>query len=252
MKPTLLFIHGYLESGAVWDEFAAPLRARYQVLCPDLPGYGPNAQPAPDYSLEAAADFLRDELSRAGVGQVLLVGHSMGGYVALAFAEKYPGLVAGLCLFHSSSLPDTDDDREQRTRNRQFLEEHGVAAFAEEFLKPQLAAAHRESMAHHVQQLQRIAAAVPAETALGSLQAMAARPDRRAVLEKATFPVLLIAGKDDRAVSPEKTHEESLLPDHCLVLWLANVGHLGFLERPEPTRKAIENLAELVLPEPAA
>ena len=73
---------------------------------------------------------------------------------------------------------------------------------------------------------------------------MSGRPDRRPVLEKATYPVLFIAGKDDRAVPLEKTHEESLLPDHCTVLWLAGVGHLGFIERPADTRRAVRQLVE--------
>lgn len=246
LQPTVVFLHGYLESNEIWDEFLREFPAGYRTLRPNLPGYGPDAAPADDYSVEAAAEFLHGYVQEHGASCVLLVGHSMGGYVALAFAEKYPGLVAGLCLFHSSSLPDTDEDVERRQRNRQFLEEHGVAAFAEEFLKPQFSGAHRESMGNDVALLQRIAAAVPLETALGSLDALARRPDRRAVLGKATYPVLFIAGKDDKAVPPEKTHEESLLPDHCTVLWLANVGHVGFLERPADTRRALEGFAYVV------
>ena len=214
-----------------------------QVLTPALPGYDP-ASPATDYSLEAAAEAVRAELAAAGIGRAVLVGHSMGGYVALAFAEKYPGLVAGLGLFHSSALPDTEEDAERRGRNRTFLQEHGVAAYADEFLQPQLSPVHRESLNDSVAQLQRLAAAVPLAVALGSLDAIAQRPDRRAVLEKATYPVLFIAGKDDRAVLPEKTHEESLLPDYCTVLWLAGVGHLGFIERPTDTRRAVRQLVD--------
>ncbi|GGG28563.1 alpha/beta fold hydrolase [Hymenobacter glacieicola] len=244
--PTLVFLHGFLESNEIWDDFLRDFPADYRALRLNLPGYGPEPQTGLDYSFEAAADYVQTQLRAEGVHQVLLVGHSMGGYVALAFAEKFPAQVAGLCLFHSSSLPDLEEDQERRQRNRKFLEEQGVAAFTEEFLKPQFSAAHRESMEHHLAMLQRIGAAVPLETALGSMEAMAQRPDRRPVLEKATYPVLFIAGKDDKAVPLAKTHEESLLPDHSTVLWLANVGHLGFLERPTDTRKAIEGFAELV------
>ena len=241
--PTVVFLHGYLESPAIWSAFIGDHFAGYQVLTPALPGYDPE-NAATDYSLEAAARALRAELAAAGVGRAVLVGHSMGGYVALAFAEQYPGLVAGLGLFHSSALPDTDEDRERRTRSRTFLEEHGVAAYADEFLQPQLSAVHCESLNNEVQQLQQIAAAVPLAVALGSLVAITRRPDRRAVLEKATYPVLFIAGKDDRAVPLEKTHEESLLPDYCTVVWLAGVGHLGFVERPAETRRALRQLLE--------
>jgi pimeloyl-ACP methyl ester carboxylesterase len=208
-----------------------------------LPGYGSASSEAAN-SLEAAAELVRAELAAKQVSRAVLVGHSMGGYVALAFAEKYPGLVAGLCLFHSSSLPDSADDTQRRTRTRSFIAEHGVAAFAREFLQPQLSPTHRESLTNYVEELQRIASAVPQAVALGNLEAMAQRPDRQAVLEKATYPVLFIAGKDDRAVPPEKTHAESLLPDYCTVLWLAGVGHLGFIERPKDTRRAVRQLLE--------
>jgi pimeloyl-ACP methyl ester carboxylesterase len=240
--PAIVFLHGFLESPAIWTEFMGDYFADYQVFTPALPGYGEST--AGDYSLEAAAEALRAELATAGVGRVVLVGHSMGGYVALAFAEQYPGLVAGLGLFHSSALPDSEEDTERRARNRAFLEEHGVPAFAEEFLQPQLSPVHRESLTHYIRQLQDIAAAVPLAVALGSLDAMAQRPDRRAVLEQATYPVLFIAGKDDRAVPPEKTHEESMLPDYATVVWLAGVGHLGFIERPADTRRAVRHLLQ--------
>jgi hypothetical protein len=95
-----------------------------------------------------------------------------------------------------------------------------VAAFFEKFLQPQLLPTHRESLSNYVEQLQQIAAAVPSAGAFGSLNAMAQRPDRRAVL-------------------PEKTPEESLLPNYCTVLGLAGVGHLSFIERPADTRRAI-------------
>jgi pimeloyl-ACP methyl ester carboxylesterase len=244
-RPAIVFLHGFLESPKIWAEFTGGHFADCQVLTPALPGYaGTPAAPGDDYSLEGAAAALRAELDRAGVGRAVLVGHSMGGYVALAFADKYPGLVAGLGLFHSSALPETEEDQARRQRNRTFIETHGVAAFAEEFLQPQFAAEHRESMAHHLAQLQDLAAAVPTAVALAGLEAMSQRPDRRPVLEKATYPVLFIAGKQDRAVPPEKTHEESILPDHSTVLWLANVGHLGFMERPADTRRAVRQLVE--------
>ncbi|GAB2470785.1 hypothetical protein GCM10011375_38580 [Hymenobacter qilianensis] len=222
--PALVLLHGFLESPAIWPDFLGDAFADYPVLTPALPGYvGPTDQ-ATDYSLEAAADALRATLAAAGVGRGGLIGHSMGGYVALAFAEQYPGLVAGLGLFHSSALPDSEEDMERRLRNRTFMEEHGMAAFAAEFIQPQLSPTHRESLTHHVALLQGLAGAVPLPVALGSLQAMAQRPDRRAVLEKATYPVLFLAGKDDRAVPPEKTHQESLFPDTCTGVGLAGVG----------------------------
>jgi pimeloyl-ACP methyl ester carboxylesterase len=245
LQPTIVFLHGFLESSEIWNDFLRDFPADYRVLCPNLPGYGPDAAPVADYSLEAAAEHVQQYLTDQQAHSVVLVGHSMGGYVALAFAEKFPGQVTGLCLFHSSASAETEEDHERHQRNRDFLQQHGVVAFTEEFLKPQFSAKQRETMTNEVTMLQRIGGAVPLATALGSMDAMARRPERYAVLEKATYPVLFIAGKDDKAVLPEKTHAESLLPDHCTVLWLANVGHVGFLERPADTRWAIKGFAEL-------
>lgn len=245
-KPTVVFLHGFLESSEIWSDFLHDFPTDYQIFCPNLPGYGPDATPPTDYSLEATAEFVQHYLANGEAHRVLLVGHSMGGFVALAFAEKYPGQVAGLCLFHSSASAEKEEDHERHQRNRDFLEQHGVKAYAEEFLKPQFSPSHRESMANEVALLQRIAAAVPLETALGSLNALSQRAERYDVLRKATYPVFFIAGKDDKAVPLEKTHEESLLADHSTVLWLANVGHVGFLERPADTRRAIEGFAKLV------
>ena len=120
---TVVLLHGYLESADVWQDFAHRFPADYRVITPNLPGYGPAAQPAADYSLEAAAEHVLAELDAQGAGQVVLVGHSMGGYVALAFAEKYPGRVAGLCLFHAAAAPDDDDARARRDFGLDRLEQ---------------------------------------------------------------------------------------------------------------------------------
>ncbi|UOQ65787.1 alpha/beta fold hydrolase [Hymenobacter volaticus] len=245
-KPTIVFLHGFLESNEIWHDFLRDFPTDYNTLCPNLPGYGPDATPPADYSVEAAAEYVQRYLSEQHAHRVLLVGHSMGGFVALAFAEKYPGQVAGLCLFHSSASAEKEEDHERHQRNRDFLAQHGVEAYTEEFLKPQFSPSHRESMTNEVVLLQRVAAAVPLEIALGSLDALTRRAERYDVLRKATYPVLFIAGKDDKAVPLEKIHKESLLADHSMVLWLANVGHVGFLERPADTRRAIEGFAGLV------
>ncbi|MGY2134953.1 alpha/beta fold hydrolase [Hymenobacter sp. HD11105] len=145
------------------------------MLRPALPGYDP-ATAAPDYSLEAPAEALRAERAPAGVSPGGLVGHSLGGYVALAFAEQYPGLVAGLGLFHSSALPDNEEAEQRRARNRTFLAEHGVAAYAEEYLQPQLSPTHRELLTNEVQQLQELAVAVPLAVAPGNTPPPTAPP----------------------------------------------------------------------------
>lgn len=102
--PTIVFLHGFAESREVWTEFTRAFPDGYRLLAPNLPGHGTNLAPVPDFSMEAQARYVIDYLSQKDCPHpVLLVCHSMGGYVALAFAERYPDRVAGLVLFHSTA-----------------------------------------------------------------------------------------------------------------------------------------------------
>ncbi|MGY2131260.1 alpha/beta fold hydrolase [Hymenobacter sp. HD11105] len=239
-KPTIILLHGFAESRAIWTEFTQNCPPDYKFLTPDFPGYGSrDAAPAADYSMEALAEFVKDELNQAGAQQAILIGHSMGGYVALAFAEKYPARVAGLCLFHSSAQADTDEKKANRDKNISFVERHGVAKFMETFIRPLFADANEETMMPYRRRLEEIGAATPQVSVISGMQAMRDRPDRTEVLRKATFPVLFIVGKEDAAVPLAAALEQVALPPVSTALFLERVGHVGFFERPAATRRAV-------------
>jgi pimeloyl-ACP methyl ester carboxylesterase len=239
-QPAIVFLHGFAESSNIWTEFIQNCPPYYQLLTPNFPGYGsPDTPPATDYSMEAMAEFVRDELDQAGAQQAILIGHSMGGYVALAFAEKYPARVAGLCLFHSSAQADTDEKKANRDKNISFVERHGVVKFMETFIRPLFADANEETMMPYRRRLEEIGAATSSASVLGGMQAMRDRPDRTAVLRQATFPVLFIVGKEDAAVPLATALEQVALPPMSTALFLERVGHVGFFERPDATRRAV-------------
>lgn len=245
-QPTLLFLHGFAESREIWTEFTRGFPESYRLLALDLPGHGANAHDVSDYSMEAQARYVAEQLREEAIDRVLVVGHSMGGYVALAFAERYPHLVAGLALFHSTALPDTDEKKANRDKNQDFVRRHGVGKFMDSFIRPLFAPANRDTMREQRELLEAIGRATPETTVLGGLEAMKNRPDRTEVLRAATFPVLFIAGKDDVAVSTESLLPQLALPTQSHALLLSNVGHLGYLEAPEPTRRALLNFAGVV------
>ncbi|GGE98418.1 alpha/beta fold hydrolase [Hymenobacter cavernae] len=239
-NPTLLFLHGFAESREIWTEFTRGFPAEYQVLTPNFPGYGSSGAPvAADYSMEALAEFIREELARAGAAPAVLVGHSMGGYAALAFAEKYPAQVAGLVLFHSSALPDDETKKANRNKNISFVERHGVEKFMSTFIRPLFADANEQTMMNERQQLEEMGINTPQASVLAGMQAMRDRPDRTDVLRKATYPVLFIVGKEDLAVTLETSLAQVALPPVSTALLLEKVGHLGFFERPTETRRAV-------------
>lgn len=245
-QPTIVFLHGFAESRAIWTEFIRAFPAGYQLFTLDLLGHGDNISDGSDYSMEAQARYVAEQLRQQNVEQALLVGHSMGGYVALAVAEQIPDTVAGLVLFHSTALPDTDEKKANRDKNKDFVLRHGVGKFMDSFIRPLFAPANRERLAAQQAFLEAIGRDTQEATVLGGLEAMKNRPDRTHVLREARFPVLFIGGKDDVAVAVESLLPQLALPAESYALLLGNVGHLGYFEEPERTRHALLAFAEAI------
>lgn len=248
--PTILFLHGFAESREVWTEFTRPFPAGYRLLTPNLLGHGTHRGPVADFSMEAQARHVVAYLDEKNVaGPVLVVGHSMGGYVALALAERYPERLAGLVLLNSTALADTDEKRQNREKNISFVERHGLDKFMASFVRPLFAPANRERLPEALALLEDIGRATPEATIAGAMRAMAARPDRTAVLRAATFPVLFIVGKHDVAVPLPDSVAQAALPPLGAALFLEGSGHQAYLEQPEATRRAVLALAEAALGE---
>ncbi|WP_066839204.1 alpha/beta fold hydrolase [Rufibacter ruber] len=243
--PALVFLHGFCESQEVWTDFVTPLANQFRIITLDLPGHGRSPIPD-DFTMEAQARQVHQTLQALHVEKCLLVGHSMGGYVSLAFAEKYPELLRGLCLFHSSALPDTPEKRENRDKTADFVRKHGVDKFMDSFVAPLFAAGNREANQAAIEKMQAIGKATPPESIVGCLQAMRDRADRTEVLKNAAYPVLFLAGKEDLAVPLEATLQQCHLPENCMTYFLGQVGHMGMFERTAPTRQALLKFAELL------
>ena len=245
--PTIVFLHGFAESREVWTDFTRAFPDSYRLLAPNLPGHGTNVAPVPDFSMEAQARYVIEYLNQKGcLEPVLLVCHSMGGYVALALAERWPERVAGLALINSTALADTDEKRQNREKNIGFVERHGVARFMESFVRPLFAPANRDRLTDARALLEEIGKATPETTITGALRGMAARPERTKVLSLARFPVLMVAGKHDVAVQFEEAVRQAALPPVGAALFLEGSGHLAYLEQPAETRQAVLALAGAV------
>lgn len=242
----IVFLHGFCESTAVWDDFANPLQQKFRTVALDLPGFGNNTQGRADYSMESMADYVKEQLEQLGVKKCILVGHSMGGYVSMAFAEKYGNLLSGLCLFHSSALPDTDEKKENRNKTIEFVEKHGVEKFMQSFIEPLFYSENRDRLKKEIALMKEIGTATPKESVTQGLAAMRDRKQRTDVLAAAKFPVLFIFGKDDGAVPLDKALEQCHLPDNSMVYFLGKTGHMGMFERTYETRKALEKFAETI------
>lgn len=243
---TLVFLHGFCESKEVWADFAQPLQQKFRVVALDLPGFGGNTNITPNFSMESMAEHVKQQLDELGIKKCILVGHSMGGYVAMAFAEKYAAMLSGLCLFHSSALPDTEEKKENRDKTIDYVERHGVTNFINPFIEPLFYSGNRDRLKQEIELMKQIGRATPQASVTGALAAMRDRPDRTVVLQALKCPVLFIFGKDDGAVPLEKALEQCHLPHNSMVNFLGNTGHMGMFERPYETRKALEKFTETI------
>lgn len=241
--PALVFLHGFCESKAVWQDFVAPLGAEYRVISLDLPGFGYNDAPREDYTMESAAAFVQQVLAELQVEKCVVVGHSMGGYVALALAERWPRLLAGLSLFHSSALPDSEEKKDTRNKTIDFINKQGLDKFMDTFVAPLFYEGNRETQQKAIELLTRIGKQASPPGVVGAIAGMRDRPDRSAVLRGAAFPLQFIAGKQDGAVTLEQTMQQCHLPRESHTLILDHTGHMGMFEKPRVTLQAVQAFA---------
>lgn len=237
-QPVML-VHGFGEDHRVWDYQAVELEKRFMLILPDLPGSGAS-ELNDDVSMENLAGALHAILQEEELGSVVMLGHSMGGYVMLAFAEKYPAMLKAMGLVHSTAVADTDEKKENRKKGIEFIKTHGV----HEFMKassPNLFSSHTKE--HNpglidvlVNQYKNMDPAALA----AYYEAMMRRPDRKEVLKSFTRPVLFLAGKEDNTVPYDQVVQQSGLPLLSYLHTLHLSGHMGIWEEPNESSFILE------------
>ena len=244
---TIVFLHGFCESKELWTDFVKPLQNQFRIVTLDLPGFGQNTETQPDdYSMEAMAEYVHKVIKQLQIKKPLVVGHSLGGYVALALAEAHPRLMSGMCLFHSSAKADTKEKKENRNKSIDFIKKHGVQLFMQSFVGPLFYPGNKKKCSGAIEKLTLIGAATPKETVIGVMKAMRDREKRTKVLKEAKYPILFILGKDDPAVPLEAALEQVHLPTNSMTYFLAETGHMGMFERTYETRKSLQKFAETI------
>lgn len=238
----VLWIHGFCEDGRIWEEYIVPFNLKYRNIVVDLPGYGQSANLTAPTQIDAMAQAVKNLLDQENITLINIVGHSMGGYVALAMAELYPGLVKKMCLFHSQPFADDDAKVAARRKTKTFIEKNGLKPWMEEFYPSLFAEKNKKACQPVIEKLIGRGIQYPIATVINSIDAMIARPDRSKVLQNFVGPVLFIVGKEDKAI-PEKNSLGQLdLPDISFAEMLGGVAHMGIFEAPDETKKAIDEL----------
>jgi len=250
-KPVML-LHGFAEDGDVWKYQLKDLLPDYYVIVPDLPGSG-RSDMTEDMSIAGMAGCIKkivdQELAAnaalAGDG-IRMIGHSMGGYITLAFANKYPELLAGFGLFHSTAFADTEEKKATRRRGIEFIQTHDSYEFikqstpnlfTEEFrIKNDIEVAKMMAQYSHFEPAALVA----------YYEAMIQRPNLTVVLQSFNKPILFIIGKQDKAIPFEDSMKQCHLPQMASIHILEKAAHMGMWEEKEKSSQALLSFLQQV------
>lgn len=252
-KPVIL-LHGFGEDGTVWERQVTALQNNYRLIIPDIPGSGKSEFMA-NGNIETYADIIKElvniehtqvSTNGSGLKEFSLIGHSMGGYIALAFAEKYPQYLNSLGLFHSSAFADAEEKKVTRKKAIEFIHEKGGASF----LKTSIPGLFNEAFvtANESVILSLISKAKNFTKAalVQYYEAMIDRPDRTEVLKNFTKPILFIMGEFDKAVPLQSSLEQCYLPEISHVHILEKAAHMGMYEDTAKANWALINFLSQV------
>jgi len=239
----VVLLHGYLESLEVWNGFAEKLALKFRVIAIDLPGHGHSDICGEVHSMEFMAEAVRELLDSLNINKVFLTGHSLGGYVTLAFLELFPEYLSGYCLFHSQPFPDPPAALEKRKREIEIVKMGKKNLMYPDNVTMMFAPSNLVKFSAALQRSKDIASKIPGDGIIAILNGMMIRPSRLAFMEKGRVPCLWILGSMDNYIPCDFVQSKVILPANARVVILKNSGHIGFIEEEE---KSVEVITEFI------
>jgi pimeloyl-ACP methyl ester carboxylesterase len=227
-KP-LILIHGFPMNQNVWNDFGNRFVNTCRVVTLDLPGFGKSPILRSPFSIDQVADQLIQFL----VGQALLngtvIGHSLGGYVALAMINKRPDLFSAIGLLHSTAYADSPEKKQSRVKVIEFVEKNGALPFVSNFVSPLFAnPSHKD-----IETVKEIAAESSKDAVIGYTRAMRDRPDQIKTLKTFEKPTLFLVGDQDPGIPVDAIREQASVCQRPEIHILPGVAHMGMYEKPE-------------------
>lgn len=234
----LVLLHGFCEDSTMWADFLPILSKKYTILTIDLSGFG-GSDLLERTGIAAMADAVHAVLEFEAVTSCILIGHSMGGYVALALAEKKPKILIGLGLFHSHPFKDSMPKTKNRLKTIGFIERHGIAPFAGHFVRNLFPPSFVDNHKQFIEELIHKTSMHHSDAVIAASHAMIERDNRTDVLTNLACPALFIVGALDNAIAAEHSLKQLSLPKVSSVHILEQVGHMGMFEAPVETLEII-------------
>jgi pimeloyl-ACP methyl ester carboxylesterase len=239
----IVLLHGFLENKTMWKSFVPELTKKHRVITVDLLGHGETECLGYVHAMEDQADMLFALLLHLKIRKVVLVGHSMGGYVALAFAELYPDHMKGLFLLNSTSRADSDERKTNRDRAIVCVKQN-YGAFVSMSIANLFAEDNRERLADDIEKVKEQALKTPLQGIVAALEGMKIRKDREVILHFAPYPMQLVLGEKDGVLIYEDSLEQ--IEGTKVELTTFPDGHMSHIENEMELMKVLLNFLKKV------
>jgi len=232
----VVLIHGFPFDHTIWEDVVSRLEGQARLILPDLRGFGKSPVPEGVYSMRLMAEDIALLLEKLDIQKAVIVGHSMGGYIGLAFAQAYPDHTTGLALVTSQAGADTPERRAGRYRLADEIKRKGLKA---------VVSANLERYSPNLEVRERcrpLMLSCPKKGAIAALKGMAERADMLEFLSHLQVPGVIIAGGADAIVSPEKASEMAQIMPRGWMVEVPGGGHMPMFEAPEIVAQALKEL----------
>jgi pimeloyl-ACP methyl ester carboxylesterase len=230
---TLLLVHGFMCDGTVWDGVISKLQDNFEIIIPDLDGYGFSSELLQYKTLEGLAIELKQILDDEGIEKVSFIGHSMGGYIGLEFLKHFETKLNHFVMLNSHIYTDSDERSTNRTKTIGFLQKYGSKLYVKESFRtlfsPEFAVNHSEI----VTKMMENAHSYPVQTLINSCQAMIERKNHEQTIQNASTPIHFLMGEIDSLIPLEEYKKMTLLNLNAKTQVLSNGGHMGMHENAE-------------------
>lgn len=229
----VVLLHGFGENAGVWMGQIKAFES-YQLIMPDLPGSGYSGM-IDDMSMEGLAAAVYAILKQEEIEHCIMIGHSMGGYITLAFADQYKNMLWGFGLFHSTAYADTEEKKATRKKGIELMKEFGAYPFLKTIIPNLYSRETAEKTPEVIDEHLKSAQTAETTALIAYYQAMISRKDRRHLLKESSVPVLFVFGKEDKVVPLQDGLQQCYLPNLSYIHILTTSGHMGMQEEAKQT-----------------
>jgi len=232
----LVLLHGFLEDLSMWDHIADSFSHTHRVICIDLLGHGKTENIGYIHTMEDQARMLYFLFNELGISKCILIGHSMGGYIALAFTELFPDIVQGICLMNSTALADSEEKKHNRDRGIKAVKQNHKT-FIRIAIPNLFSEDNRSVFTSEIKEITETALKMSQQGIIASLEGMKVRKDQRQILSNQDKEILMIIGKKDPALDYKSLLEQSKIGGVQSAIF--EDGHMSHIENKSELKQEL-------------